>query len=202
VVFGVVVLPFFAGLSLILVQARSSMGEVRPRNAPPDILLVAIILFLGLIAAYGLDQLLAGIQPARRRWFTKAEEKLGDSLDQTRGRGSVTIARIWGAPIRLHWSVVVGLVLVGGLQPGAWLGFLAVILAHEVGHAVLVRHFGQRVVGLSLHALGGECHWIGQPNRLQRALIALGRCGRTGRGGGPRVAGHAPAAGRLHGLVR
>jgi Zn-dependent protease len=174
VVFGVVVVPFFTGLSLILVQARSSMGEVPPKNAPPDIVLIAVILFLGLIAAYGLDQLLAGIQPARRRWFTKAEERLGDSLDQNRGRGSVTLGYIWGAPVRVHWSMIVGLVLVGGLQPGAWLGFLIVIIAHELGHAVLVRFFGQRVVGLSFHALGGECYWTGQPKSWQRGLIAWG----------------------------
>src|SRR5437899_6179984 len=58
VAFGIVVVPFFAGLSLILVQARSTMGEAqaRPKSAPPDVLLVAVILFLALIAAYGLDQ--------------------------------------------------------------------------------------------------------------------------------------------------
>lgn len=71
------------------------------------------------------------IRPSRHRWFTKAEEKLGQTLDQTRGRGSVTVARIWGAPVRVHWSIVAGLMLVGGLQPGAWVGFLAVILAHN-----------------------------------------------------------------------
>jgi hypothetical protein len=174
VVFGIVVVPFFAGLSLILVQERSRMGEARPKNAPPDVLLVAVILFFALIAAYGLDQLLAGVRPSRRRWFTNAEEKLGQTLDQTRGHGSVTVARVWGAPVCVHWSVVVGLTLVAGLQPGAWVGFLVVIVAHELGHAVLVRRFGQKVVGLSFHALGGECYWAGQPTAKRRALIAWG----------------------------
>lgn len=174
IAFGLVVVPFFAGLSLIGIYARSRTGEVRPKNAPPDVLLVVVILLFALIAAYGLDQLLAGMRPTRHRWFTKAEQKLGQALDQTRGRGSVTVARISGAPLRVHWSLVVGLILVGGLQPGGWCGFLAVILAHEAGHAVLVRRFGQRVVALSLHALGGECHWIGQPTPSQRALIAWG----------------------------
>lgn len=174
VVFGVIVVPFFAGLSLILVQARSSMGEVRPRNAPQDFMLAATILFFGLIATYGFDQLLTGIRPARRRWFTKAEEKLGEGLDHSHGRGCVTIARIWRAPVRVHWSVAVGLLLFGGLQPGAWVGFLVVILAHEVGHAVLVRGAGQRVLALSFYALGGECHWMGRPKPSQRVLIAWG----------------------------
>src|SRR5439155_418778 len=32
----------------------------------------------------------------------------------------------------------------------------------------------QQVVGLSFHALGGECHWAGQPTAKRRALIAWG----------------------------
>lgn len=174
IAFGAVVAPFFAGLSLIILHGRATVGKVPPKNAPPDVLLVAVTLFLGFIAAYGLDQLLAGIQPSRRRWFTGAEQVLGERLDQTRGRGSLTIARAWGAPIRVHWSVVIGLYLVGGLRPGAWLGFLAVIFAHELGHAILVRRFGHQVVALSLHALGGECHWVGRPTPRHRTLIAWG----------------------------
>jgi Zn-dependent protease len=174
VVFGVVVVPFFAGLSLMLAVARSATSSAPPKNAPPDVLLIGVILLFALIAAYGLDQLLAGIRPSRRRWFRRAEERLEDTLDRRRGRGNVTVGRVWGAPISVHWSLFIGLVLVGGFQPGAWGGFLAVVVAHELGHAVLVRRFGHRVVALSFHALGGECQWIGQPTPLRRALIAWG----------------------------
>jgi Zn-dependent protease len=174
IVFGVVVVPFFGGLSLLGAVARGRMGDLRLKDDPPDVVLVAITLFFGLLAAYGLDQLLTGVWPSRGRWFTRAEKVLGESLGRVRGRGSLTIGHLWGAPIRVHWSVLVGLILVGGLRPGAWAGFLVVILAHELGHAVLVRSFGQQVVALSLHALGGECHWVGSPTPSQRTLIAWG----------------------------
>jgi Zn-dependent protease len=174
IVFGVVVVPFFGGLSLLIPVARARIGDLRSKDDPPEVILVAITLFFGLIAAYGLDQLLTGVWPSRGRWFTRAEEVLGESLGRVRGRGSLTIGHVSGAPVRVHWSVLVGLILVGGLRPGAWVGFLVVILAHELGHAVLVRRFGQRVVALSLHALGGECHWVGSPTPRQRTLIAWG----------------------------
>jgi Zn-dependent protease len=174
ILFGIVVVPFFAGLSLLLADARATMGDVRPKDAPPDVLLVAVTLFFAVIAAYGLDQLLAGVRPFRDRWFSGAEQVLDESLERARGRGSLTLAHAWGAPIRVHWSLLIGLFLVGGLKSGAWVGFLAVILAHEFGHAALVRSFGQQVVALTLHGLGGECHWVGRPPPLRRTLIAWG----------------------------
>lgn len=173
VVFGVVVVPFFAGLSLILVLARSAAGTHLPAKAPPDVAIVATILFCASIAAYGLDQLLAGIRPARRRWFTTSEERLGEALERSRSRGNLTFAAL-GVPIRIHWSVILGLFLVAGLQPGGWVGFAAVIAAHELGHAFVVRRLRCSVVSLSFHALGGECQWSGQPAPEGRTAIAWG----------------------------
>jgi hypothetical protein len=63
--------------------------------------------------------------------------------------------------------VLVGLILVGGLRPGAWVGFLAVILAHELGHAVLVRRFGQHVVG----GVAGQAVLLGLAWGIGRALV-------------------------------
>jgi Zn-dependent protease len=163
VAFGLVTVPFFAALTWVCVTARAAMGQAPPKSAPPDAVIVAITLLVAVIAAYGLDQLLTGFFPSRSRWFSRAEDMLGE-----------TVASVWGAPVRVHWSAPFGLLLVGGSRPGAWVGFLAVILAHELGHAVLVRRFGQRVVALSLHALGGECHWVGHPTSRQRTLIAWG----------------------------
>jgi stage IV sporulation protein FB len=173
-VFGVVVVPFFGGLAVMLAVARSSIGNASRANAPPDVLLVVGILLLGSIAGYGLDQLLTGIRPSRRRWFSAAERTVEITVRESRGRGSVTVAHLWGAPVRVHWSFLAGLFLVGGFRPGAWAGFIAVIVSHELGHAILVRRFGQQVVGFSFHALGGECGWIGRPSHGRRALIAWG----------------------------
>jgi hypothetical protein len=72
IVFGVVVVPFFGGLSLLIIAVARA-------RTPPDAVLanvaqVASTLFFGLIAAYGLDQLLTGVWPSRSRWFTRAEQ--------------------------------------------------------------------------------------------------------------------------------
>ena len=44
--------------------------------------------------------------------------------------GSWTIARPFGVPVRIHWSVPVCALLAGGLEvsPGAWLAYLLLVL--------------------------------------------------------------------------
>ena len=79
-----------------------------------------------------------------------------------------------GAPLRWHWTLPVGVAVWSRfeLAPLAWLAVLALILVHEAGHAALVRHYQLRVVGVDLHGLGGETHWIGRPSLRQRVVIA------------------------------
>ena len=87
-----------------------------------------------------------------------------------------SLGRIGGVPVRLHWSALIGALFFSGfrLAPGAWLGFVVVILVHELGHAAVVRFAGQRATGIDVHGFGGECHWSGQATPLQRAAIAWG----------------------------
>lgn len=91
-------------------------------------------------------------------------------------RGHVTVPRLFGVPVHLHWSLIPGAFLFGRFAwaPGAWLAFALVILAHELGHAVLVRRLGARPTGIELHALGGECGWRGEVSPLGRSVIAWG----------------------------
>lgn len=79
-------------------------------------------------------------------------------------------------PVRIHWSALLGAVFFSGFRfaPGAWLGFVLVILAHELGHALVVRATRQQLLGVDVHALGGECRWSGYASPLERALIAWG----------------------------
>jgi len=79
-----------------------------------------------------------------------------------------------GAPLRLHWSLPVGMLALSGfaLAPLAWLAALALILVHESGHAALVRRYRLRVVAVDLHGAGGETHWLGRPSLRQRVAIA------------------------------
>lgn len=164
ILFGAV--AFFGGLAFLYVEVRGAPADERPKGALQDLLILALAVFVALIAAYGFDQLLTGVWPSRRRWFQRAEDVLGKRLRGARRSGNLTVGYVWNAPVRVHWSVLIGLVLFGGFRPGAWIGFLVVILAHELGHAVLVRRSGLRVVAVSLHAFGGECQWLGQPTSL------------------------------------
>jgi hypothetical protein len=53
--------------------------------------------------------------------------------------GYLRIGRFRGAPIRLHWTVPLACVVFTRFSfvPGAWLGFVLLVLIHELGHAVL-----------------------------------------------------------------
>src|SRR4051812_22189782 len=90
--------------------------------------------------------------------------------------GHLTLGRLGGAPLRIHWSTPIGAFVLTGLSyvPGAWLGFVLLVLVHERGHAMLVRLFGGRVVSIDIHGVGGECRWQGHVSDRKRAAIAWG----------------------------
>jgi stage IV sporulation protein FB len=90
--------------------------------------------------------------------------------------GYLWIGRFRGAPIRLHWSVPLGVVAFTGfrLAPGAWLGFVLLILVHELGHAIPVARAGLRVVSVDVLGIGGLCRYDGYPTPRRRVLIAWG----------------------------
>lgn len=91
-------------------------------------------------------------------------------------RGYLLIGRVRGLPIRVHWSAPIGAVVLGGFRylPGFWLGFFALILIHELGHAVVARRSGARVATIAIHGAGGFCRWSGSVTAMQQALIAWG----------------------------
>ena len=91
-------------------------------------------------------------------------------------RGYVTLGRYRGTPIKLHWTIVLGLLWVSGftLLPGAWAAYLLVILLHEMGHAFLARRYGLAVKEIMIHGLGGHCAYVGYPTLYQQSVIASG----------------------------
>jgi Zn-dependent protease len=92
------------------------------------------------------------------------------------GRGYLEVAR-WGrAPVRLHWTLPLGALVFcqGRFAPGAILGFVLLVLVHEVGHAFVVRRHRLRVLAIDVHALGGVCTWSGEASPVARARIAWG----------------------------
>jgi len=90
--------------------------------------------------------------------------------------GWLRIGTFHRAPVRVHWTLPVGAFLLTGATwaPGAWLGFTLLILAHELGHALIVRAYRFQVVGIDVHGMGGECQWAGAATERQRANIAWG----------------------------
>jgi Zn-dependent protease len=86
------------------------------------------------------------------------------------------LARWRGAPIKLHWSIVLGLLVFGGLRwsPGFFVAYPCLVLVHELGHAALVRRCGHRVVSIEVTGLGGACHWSGNASAFEESLIAWG----------------------------
>jgi Zn-dependent protease len=90
--------------------------------------------------------------------------------------GYLTIGRWRGAPVRAHWSLPIGALVFGRGQfvPGFWLGFVLLVLIHEIGHAVLVKRYRHRLSSIDVHGFGGVCCWSGDPTAIERASIAWG----------------------------
>jgi stage IV sporulation protein FB len=81
-----------------------------------------------------------------------------------------------GAPIKLHFSILVGLLVFSGLRwsPGFVVAYLCIVLLHELGHAALVWRLGHRVVSVEVTGLGGACHWSSNGSPFEEAVIAWG----------------------------
>ncbi len=91
-------------------------------------------------------------------------------------RGYLTLMRVRGVPLRLHWTLPLGALLLSGgrFEPGLWLGIVLVIALHEAGHALVVHRVGLVNLGVDLTGFGGRCVWAGHPTPIQRALVAWG----------------------------
>lgn len=74
--------------------------------------------------------------------------------------------QLFGFPIVIHWFFWVNCALLGGALDASsperlqmLIGFLLVacasVLIHELGHALTMRHYGDRQVGILLYAFGG-----------------------------------------------
>jgi Zn-dependent protease len=91
-------------------------------------------------------------------------------------RASFTAGSIRGVEIRLHFSVLVGVAIacLGRFAAGLVVGYFALVLLHELGHALFARLAGARVTVLELSPLAGVCRYSGQLTALRRSVIAWG----------------------------
>jgi Zn-dependent protease/CBS domain-containing protein len=97
--------------------------------------------------------------------------------------GSVGIARIFGVPVRLHFTFILLLVFllfigVGGQQSGATTGLyilalFASVLLHELGHALVAKRYGIRTIEIVMFPIGGVSRPERQPKAREELWIAL-----------------------------
>lgn len=90
--------------------------------------------------------------------------------------GYFRVGRLAGVDLRLHWTVPVGALVFGSLrfEPILWLAFLAVLIVHDLGHALMVRALRFPLIGIDLTGFGGQCRWRGKGDALEHAIIAWG----------------------------
>jgi len=97
--------------------------------------------------------------------------------------GSVSIATIFGIPVRLHFTFILLLVFlvfigVGGQQSGATtalyiVALFASVLLHEVGHSLVARHYGIHTLEIVMFPIGGVSRPERQPKASEEVWIAL-----------------------------
>lgn len=88
----------------------------------------------------------------------------------------VIVGKWNGAPVRVHLLSPLVAVIMPGHAPtlGTVLGLFAIVLAHELGHAILVRRFGGTVERIDVLPWGGECAHSGVSSELHHSMIAWG----------------------------
>lgn len=87
-----------------------------------------------------------------------------------------TLGRFRGAPVRVHWTILVMMVVWSRFTfaPVLWLGFALLILIHELGHALLVLRYRLGLSEIALHGAGGHCRHDAPASSFQESAIAWG----------------------------
>lgn len=90
-------------------------------------------------------------------------------------RGFLTLGQIHGAALRVHFTTPLGAWVFAGFHFVApvWLAFMAPVLVHEFGHALMVWRSGARVDRIDVLPFGGICAWRGELSPVQRACVAF-----------------------------
>lgn len=90
-------------------------------------------------------------------------------------RGFVTPLRFGSVPVRVHWTVPLGVLLLAlpTLAPGAWVGGLLVLLAHLGGRLLTARLRGLPTRAVRFHGFGGD-GWQPGARPADRLAIAWG----------------------------
>jgi stage IV sporulation protein FB len=86
------------------------------------------------------------------------------------------MGRLAGAPIRWHWTLPLGALVMSRFTfaPAYWLGFVLLILIHELGHALFVLRYRLTLLEIVVHGVGGYCSHEPARSRWQESAIAWG----------------------------
>lgn len=97
---------------------------------------------------------------------------------------TMNAGRLFGVPIRLHYTAIlfalVGVSLNGFrlvMALGSFVGYLTLVIAHELGHSAIGHLCGARTVEIVLYGWGGECrlaYTYESETALTKALVAWG----------------------------
>lgn len=95
--------------------------------------------------------------------------------------GSLRIATIAGIPIRLHWLFIALVAILVGSTARPWQWMLlditllfGVVVLHELGHCLVARRFGIRVLDITLWPLGGMARMSEIPESSKvEGLVAI-----------------------------
>ena len=87
-----------------------------------------------------------------------------------------TLGRVRGAPIRVHWTLLLGALVWSrfNIWPAFWLAFAVLILIHELGHALVVLRYRLGLSEIAIHGAGGYCRHDQPGSRFQEAMVAWG----------------------------
>ena len=107
----------------------------------------------------------------------------GDNPGPARNSGSMGALRVFGVPVRFHFTFLLLLVFllfigVGQRQSGAStvayiLALFASVLLHEIGHALVSRYYGIRTVEIVMYPIGGVSRPERPPKPHEEWPIAL-----------------------------
>ncbi len=97
--------------------------------------------------------------------------------------GSIGTVKLFGVPVRLHFTFILLLVFllfigIGGKQSGAMtalyiVALFASVLVHEVGHTLVARHYGIRTIEIVMFPIGGVSRPERAPKAREEMWIAL-----------------------------
>lgn len=89
---------------------------------------------------------------------------------------SIIFDNVLGVRLKFHWSIFPAMVILGGLkfQPALYVSFFALVLIHEIGHALIVKAYSLENHELIVHGLGGACIWSGSATQKQISIISWG----------------------------